>query len=139
MSSNFEHIIHLKASTEQIASVRNFVGLHAANAGFSTEDIDHIRLAVDEAFTNVVKHAYNYDETKYVQIKVEFKQEEFLITISDEGRSFNQEAYSEPNIKERIKLRKRGGVGVYLIHKLMDKVEYRKHGIQNEIVMSKKL
>ena len=139
MSINKEHSILVSASTEQIADVRNFVGKHANQAGFTPEDVDDIRLAVDEAYTNVIKHAYNFDTSKLVNIKVQFNGQEFLITIADEGRSFNPNTYTEPNIKERIMLRKRGGVGVYLIHKLMDRVEYRKQGIQNEIVMSKKL
>ncbi|HAC16873.1 MAG TPA: ATP-binding protein [Bacteroidetes bacterium] len=139
MSINKEHSILVSASTEQIADVRNFVGKHANQAGFTPEDVDDIRLAVDEAYTNVIKHAYNFDPSKLVNIKVQFNGQEFLITIADEGRSFNPDTYTEPNIKERIMLRKRGGVGVYLIHKLMDRVEYRKQGIQNEIVMSKKL
>ena len=134
-----EHSILVTASTDQISDVRNFVAKHASTAGFQNEDVDAIRLAVDEAYTNVIKHAYNFDNTKLVNIKVELSGHEFLITISDEGRSFNPDNYSEPNVKERIMLRKRGGVGVYLIHKLMDRVEYRKQGIQNEIVMSKKL
>jgi serine/threonine-protein kinase RsbW len=134
-----EHSILVTASTDQIADVRNFVAKHASNAGFCSEDVDDIRLAVDEAYTNVIKHAYNFDSSKLVTIRVGFNGQEFLITIADEGRSFNPDTYSEPNIKERIMLRKRGGVGVYLIHKLMDRVEYRKQGIQNEIVMSKKL
>lgn len=139
MSINKEHSILVSASTEQIADVRNFVGKHANQAGFTPEDVDDIRLAVDEAYTNVIKHAYNFDPSKLVNIKVQFNGQEFLITLADEGRSFNPDTYTEPNIKERIMLRKRGGVGVYLIHKLMDRVEYRKQGIQNEIVMSKKL
>jgi len=140
VSTKNEHIILVSASTDRIADVRNFVGKHAAAAGFSSEDVDDIRLAVDEAYTNVIKHAYNFDASKMVSVKVTFnKKNEFLITIADEGRSFNPDSYTEPNIKERIMLRKRGGVGVFLIHKLMDRVEYRKHGIQNEIVMSKKL
>lgn len=139
MATLNEHSILVSASTDQIAAVRNFVANHAANAGFTRDDVDDIRLAVDEAYTNVIKHAYNFDASKLVNIKVSYNEKEFLITIADEGRSFNPDTYREPNIKERIMLRKRGGVGVFLIHKLMDHVEYRKHGLQNEIVMSKRL
>jgi serine/threonine-protein kinase RsbW len=59
--------------------------------------------------------------------------------IGDHGRRYDPETYQEPNIEERIKLRKRGGVGVYLIQRLMDHVEYRQNGSLNEIVMTKKI
>jgi serine/threonine-protein kinase RsbW len=134
-----QHSIRVQASTDQIADVRNFVGHHAAAYGFNEEDTHSIKLAVDEAYTNVIKHAYNFDASKSVRIKIDANDSEFLITLIDDGQSFDSDTYTEPNIPERIMLRKRGGVGVYLIHKLMDRVEYRKDGIHNEILMSKKL
>lgn len=138
MSSTQEHSLLVNASTDKISVVRDFVARHASGFGFPEEDVDEIRLAVDEACTNVIKHAYNFDASKTIQIKCSCSDDEFLIILSDEGNSFNPDTYTEPNIRERIKLRKRGGVGVYLIHKLMDHVEYRKQGDQNEIVMTKK-
>jgi serine/threonine-protein kinase RsbW len=49
------------------------------------------------------------------------------------------EAYNEPDIKERIKNKQRGGMGVYLIRKLMDNVQYNRSGRMNEIRMIKHL
>ncbi|MCC5926918.1 MAG: ATP-binding protein [Bacteroidetes bacterium] len=128
----------VSASTSQIAEVRDFVGHHAEAYGFSAEDVHDIKLAVDEAYTNVIKHAYKFDDTKKVQVKILTGEKEFTISLSDEGVAFDPSAYTEPNVAERIMLRKRGGVGVYLIHKLMDHVEYRNEGTHNEILMSKK-
>lgn len=129
----------VRASTEQIADVREFVGKHAEAYGFSDEDVHDIKLAVDEAYTNVIKHAYNFDASKMVSLSISARKDEFLITISDEGMAFDPDKYREPNIEERIMLRKRGGVGVYLIHQLMDRVEYRKEGSHNQILLTKKL
>lgn len=128
----------VRATTENIAHVRNFVANHANDCGFTLEDTDSIRLAVDEAYTNVIKHAYDFDDSKMVTVKVMCDSDGFHIVISDHGRSYDPGLYKEPNIEERIKLRKRGGVGVFLIQKLMDQVEYRKVGTLNEIVMTKK-
>ncbi|MCH8495252.1 MAG: ATP-binding protein [Balneolales bacterium] len=138
MPSPKQHTIIVCASTERISDVREFVAKHATNFGFSDEDVHDIRLAVDEAYTNVVKHAYHYDNSKKVEVTVKTFRNEFLVSISDEGTAFDFASYKEPNIEERIMLRKRGGVGVYLIRKLMDRVEYRTSGRQNEILMSKK-
>lgn len=138
MATSTRHSITVSASTSQIADVRNFVAHHAETYGFSQEDVHDIKLAVDEAYTNVIKHAYNFDATKNVQVKILTKGNEFTISLADEGTAFDPSSYKEPDIPQRIMLRKRGGVGVYLIHKLMDRVEYRNDGVQNEILMSKK-
>ncbi|MEN9838559.1 MAG: hypothetical protein RL177_38 [Bacteroidota bacterium] len=139
MSTTKEKSLLVHATTENISHVRNFVALHAGECGFSVEETDEIRLAVDEAYTNIIKHAYRFDESQTVTIKVTCDGDQFMVVIGDHGSRYNPETYQEPNIEERIKLRKRGGVGVYLIQKLMDHVEYRQNGSLNEIVMTKKI
>lgn len=133
-----EQSISVPASTAYISAVRDFVGLYANQFGFNDREVDEIRLAVDEAFTNVIKHAYQYDENQRVLISIGALNDEFWVSITDQGRSFNPEQYSEPDIKERIRLKKRGGVGVYLIRRLMDAVEYNNMGGSNEIRMTKR-
>ncbi len=133
-----EQSISVPASTAYISAVRDFVGLYANQFGFNDHEVDEIRLAVDEAYTNVIKHAYQYDENQRVLISIGALSDEFWISITDQGRAFNPELYSEPDIKERIRLKKRGGVGVYLIRKLMDAVEYSNMGGTNEIKMTKR-
>lgn len=139
MSSTHEHSLLVQATTENISSVRNFVAQYAHECGFDTQATDQIRLAVDEAFTNVVKHAYQFDDTQSVMVRVEYGNRTFKVVISDQGLQFNPGQVREPDIGERIRLRKRGGVGVYLIHKLMDEVKYVRRGNYNEIVMTKRL
>jgi serine/threonine-protein kinase RsbW len=129
--------LSIPASTAYLATVRDFVGTHAANFGFKESDIDAIRLAVDEACTNVIKHAYEYDDSRHVAVYIGTNNSQFWVSIMDRGRTFDYEMYIEPDIKERIKLKKRGGVGVYLIRQLMDEVEYSHSDGVNEIRMIK--
>lgn len=139
MSKTSDHILTVNASTENLSVVRDFVALEASKHGFGDTDIHNIRLAVDEAFTNIVKHAYNYDESKKISLKTGMSDSQFWISISDKGQPYDPTEYAEPNIRQRIKEGKRGGVGVYLIKKLMDNVEYTTIGNTNEIRMIKHL
>ena len=133
-----EQSISVPASTAYLSAVRDFVGLYAHQFGFSEQVVDEIRLAVDEAYTNVIKHAYKYDEEERVLISIGAGDDLFWVSIADQGRTFDQEHYTEPDIEERIRTRKRGGVGVYLMRKLMDTVEYSHVGGTNEIKMTKR-
>lgn len=125
------------ASTEYLTKVRDFVAGHARDFGFSNEEIEDIRLAVDEAFTNVVKHAYRFDSSKNVKITLGTHNNEFWISLRDHGKSFNPKSYHEPDLVESIKKKRRGGIGIFLIKKIMDGVEYRRMGSSNEILMKK--
>lgn len=128
----------VQASTEHLAEVRDFVAKHASEFGFKQQEVADIRLAVDEAYTNIIKHSYKNDDQKYVDIRLEYNRDEFWISLLDTGESFDPTTYSEPDVGQKIKEKKRGGVGVFLIKKLMDDVEYSNEGSTNEIRMVKK-
>jgi serine/threonine-protein kinase RsbW len=94
--------------------------------------------SVDEAFTNIIEHAYRNDEKQSVKITLGQNGQTFWISLFDSGESFSLTDYKKPDVEKKIKQKKRGGVGVYLIKKLMDDVEYLHEGPQNEIRMIKK-
>lgn len=128
----------VRASTEHLSDVRNFVARHASECGFKKQDIADIRLAVDEAYTNIIEHAYNHDDSKSVEIELGYNKNELWVSLLDTGDTFDLSEYTDPDVRKKIKQRKRGGVGVYLIKKLMDSVEYLKEGSINEIRLVKK-
>ncbi len=130
--------ISVPASTEHLSEVRNFVANHAAECGFSEQEIADIRLAVDEAYTNIIKHAYKNDRQKAVDIELGCDQSELWIALLDTGNAFDPNNYKKPDIREKIKRKKRGGVGVYLIRELMDEVEYQTDESTNTIRMTKR-
>lgn len=132
------HSISVQASTEHLAEVRNFVAKYASEFGFKKQDVADIRLAVDEAYTNIIKHAYKNDKHKSVDIELGYNSNEFWVSLLDTGNAFDPTNYSKPDVRKKIKEKKRGGVGVYLIRKLMDDVEYKTKGSVNEIRMTKK-
>lgn len=138
MSKPTTYSISVQASTEHLAEVRDFVATHASEFGFTKKDVDDIRLAVDEAYTNIIKHAYKNDGDQSVEIELGYNSNTFWISLLDTGDTFDPETYSKPDVRRKIKEKKRGGVGVYLIRKLMDDVEYNTKGSVNEIRMTKK-
>lgn len=137
--SNNIYSLSVEASTSQLAKVRDFVAEHAERLGLPEKEIGNIRLAVDEAYTNIIKHAYKNIPARPVEIELGSDNSQLWISIKDEGEGFDEEAYNEPDLKERIKNKQRGGMGVYLIRKLMDNVQYNRSGHMNEIRMIKHL
>lgn len=135
--STTTYSISVQASTEHLAEVRNFVAKHAKEFGFDKQEVADIRLAVDEAYTNIIKHAYKHDNKKTVDIELGYNGNIFWVSLLDTGDAFDPSKYSKPDVRQKIREKKRGGVGVYLIRKLMDNVEYHTEGSINEIRMTK--
>lgn len=129
--------IKIPASTENLSEVREFVSKHARDHGFSNQNISDIKLAVDEACTNIIKHAYKFDKSKVVTIELEFEHQQVIVMLTDQGVGFNPNSYEKPNLPEQIKKKKRGGMGIHLMKNLMDKVTYENINGKNILYMSK--
>lgn len=131
------HTLAIPSSTRYLEDVRNFVVMHAQEADFPDTAVEQFKIAVDEACTNVIEHAYGGQADHEVDIAIIIDADRFTVRIRDEGLPFDQSGYQEPNLLEIAKKRKAGGLGVHIIRRLMDRVEYRTRGQVNEIRMTK--
>ena len=130
----------VKSTTDNLSQIRDFTKEAAMQCGFSEDVTGKIVLAVDEACTNIIKHAYKYSPQGNIIISVKFADSKFEISITDEGIHFNPESVPEPDIKEYYKQKKIGGLGMYLIKRLMDEVKYSTlTGNKNQVVLIKYL
>ncbi len=122
-----------KSTTSALAGVREFVNERALSFGFGDKEVSEITLAVDEACTNVIKHAYKGNPDTEFEVKILASGAEFQIVVRDWGASFKPEEVPVPNIKDRFKKHKAGGLGIFLMRKLMDTVEYQGKDASNEV------
>ncbi len=134
--------LKLPCDSENLDLIREFVGKIAASMGFEDEDVHKIELAVDEASTNVIKHAYKGVNlnNKSLLIEVFTYPDRLEINVTDRGQGFDPGKIKDPDLKENLKKMKRGGLGLYLIKTLMDQVTYNiKPGVKNQVKMVKYL
>lgn len=94
-----------------------------------------IRLCVEETVRNAVEHGSPQGEESDIKISYTVKGGKFVFVVEDEGSGFDPMKVPDPTKKENIM--KTGGRGVYLVRRLMDKVEFNKKG--NRITLIKKL
>lgn len=127
--------------TANLAEIRAFVRERAAVLGFSVEELYHIELAVDEACANVMEHAYPpgmADPGLHLCVQVEY--DRFTVVIADRGVAFDPHMIASPDMSEYMAEYKVGGLGIYLMRSLMDKVDYDiQPGIKNEVRLTKYL
>jgi serine/threonine-protein kinase RsbW len=130
----------IRSRTEQLIAVREFVSDAARDFGFNDGEISKIALAVDEACTNIIKHGYKSNASKSLTITINPGSAAFEIVITDTGARFDPDDVETPDMKEYLAHYRKGGLGVYLMKTLMDKVEYRSSpGAKNEVRLIKYL
>lgn len=125
METKEKYILQVKSKTENLAKVRDFIREIGSNERISSEITDKLVLAVDEACTNIMRHAYNHRNDQDIILKVEVKQGKVVVTITDFGEGFDPQTVPDPDMPTYMKQRRVGGLGLHLIRALMDKVEYQ--------------
>ena len=112
------------ARFEYLDEIRGYVGQKARAAGFSNKEVYSIQLAADEAVSNVIEHAYAGFSDASFELTCIFEDDRIIITLLDHGKSFDLTKVVKPDLKADLTRRKIGGLGIYLMRKLMDEVRY---------------
>jgi anti-anti-sigma factor len=128
----------LDASLDALAAISDFVVEQARAAGLDEHAVWEVQLAVDEAATNVIQHSYAKLEGQ-MTISTNDAESAFEIVICDRGKPFNPNDVPEPDLVSPLEERKTGGLGLYLMRKLMDRVEFRFENGENILTMAKRL
>lgn len=132
--------LRVKSKTENLSEIRDFVSSNARAAGILEATVENIILAVDEACTNIIKHAYKLSPEGEIIIKINYDDEKFTVTIIDYGKSFEPERVPLPDLQKYYREHRVGGLGMYLMKSLMDDVHYKSvPGKYNQVVLTKKL
>ena len=132
--------LEIMSRTENLAHIREFINSAAAEIGLSKETIDNIILAVDEACTNIIKHAYKYFPDGKIILNLKTDKKTFTIEIIDYGKSFDPGLIPNPDLLKYYDEKRVGGLGMYLMKKLMDEVKYTSvPGKFNQVSLSKNI
>lgn len=133
--TEFDHIeMKLPAKSDYVSVARLTVSGIANRMGFDYEAIEDLKVAISEATTNVVNHAYDVREKGEMLIGFSVYSDRIEVMVSDRGESFNVDEVKKglgpiDNAKKTDELRE-GGYGLFLINALMDKVEVNnKNGV----------
>lgn len=112
------------ADTAVLAKIGELTAETSRCAGFNDREINDIQLAVDEACTNTIIHGLNQDPANRFQLIFQWRKGEIEILICESGHPFDITRIKPPNVNVSLENRAIGGLGIYFIRKLMDKLEY---------------
>jgi anti-sigma regulatory factor (Ser/Thr protein kinase) len=116
--------VQFPAKFEYLDEIRDFVGEIARKGGFGNKDVYNIQLATDEAASNIIEHAYEGVSNGVLELICGFKDAAIVIVLVDHGEPFDPSEVPMPDLKADLSERKIGGLGIFLMRKLMDEVRY---------------
>lgn len=116
--------VQFAAKFEFLDEIREFVGDVARKNGFTDKEVYNIQLATDEAASNIVEHAYEGVSDGLLEISCGYRSNAITIILVDHGEPFDPSDVPAPDLKADLSDRKIGGLGLFLMRKLMDEVHY---------------
>ena len=108
------------------------------SAGFSSEQIPDMQLAIEEAITNTICYGYN-GGTGSISIHFDVGPDHMVVVITDNAPAFDPLSVPDPDISSSLEERRTGGLGIYLIRRVTDAVEYRYDQGKNILTLTKKM
>ncbi len=131
--------VKFAAKFEKLYDIREFVGKIARKGGFSDKDVYNIQLATDEAASNIIEHAYRNMPGKTLELSCDMQGDVITVILTDYGESFDPSEVPVPDLKADLSDRKIGGLGIFLMRKLMDDIRYQPGpGKSNVLTMTKR-
>jgi anti-sigma regulatory factor (Ser/Thr protein kinase) len=107
-------------------------------AGFDEAMAGRLSLAVDEAATNVIEHAYGGAGDRDFEVRLEDRGAEFRVEVVDTGVMVDPRSFPSVDLERYRAERRKGGLGVHLMEKIMDSVTFRRTARRNVCVLVKR-
>jgi len=134
------HTLSRAAQIEMLSEMRGFVEAAARHCGLSAENTFAFKLAAEEICTNIIQYGYEDHHVATLVLSFSVEGNQARLIIQDDGKHFSPDKAKKPDIDGDWKDREVGGLGIYLVKEIMDKVTYNRNEEDgNTLIMEKKL
>ena len=131
--------LRIKNDIHELSMMNQFLEEAGEELGLSTAFMMSLNLVMEEAVSNIIFYAYKGDVEDAVDISLVREGGELIVTLIDHGISFDPTLRKAPDITLSAEDRPIGGLGIFLIKKIMDEVSYQRVDERNVFIMKKKI
>jgi anti-sigma regulatory factor (Ser/Thr protein kinase) len=135
MSQRFQ--ITRAAELESLQVFRDFISDCCARHNIPGGTVIDLKLAVDEACTNIITHGYKGMDPGSIILSFRIEPGRILIQITDFGHVFEPAEAPRPDVEAALDDRPLGGLGLYLIYQTMDNIDYHSSDDGNTLTFTK--
>ncbi|UCE06561.1 MAG: SpoIIE family protein phosphatase, partial [bacterium] len=128
--------IKVPAHIDYLGDLRNFVTKAGRKHNFPATVVNAFKLCIDEAATNIIKHAYR-DWEGMITMRVIVKKNSMSVVLIDQGKYFDPSRVADPDLNRYVDIGKKGGLGIFIMRKLLDEIDYHHTEEGNELRLTK--
>jgi serine/threonine-protein kinase RsbW len=132
--------LRIACSRSHLQQVRDFVRTYLSNRQLPEVAINQVVLAIDEVVANFIIHANGENENQFLDLILDFVNHDLNVEIADHSNTiFLPAPHQNPDLNDYIRQGRKGGMGMTLVNRLMDKVEFFTRGNHTVCHLSKHL
>ncbi len=122
-----EYKYKVSCSKSKLGEVREFLQKILSENSIPEVTVNSLVLAVDEVCANLIIHSHNCNPDEHIELKVQVDRPNGItFFITDKGEGFNINEYKEPLISDIVQQKRKGGIGLMLVKRIMDEIEFTK-------------
>ena len=125
------------AELESLSVFREFISDCCAKFNIPDGTVFDLKLAVDEACTNIIEHGYKGMDPGSIILSFRIESDRILVQITDFGHIFEPADAPKPDVEAALEDRELGGLGLYLIYQTMDNIDYQASDDGNTLTFTK--
>lgn len=134
-----KHEIKLNCDKSRLVDLRAFLNKVLAKTTLTEITKNQVILAVDEVCSNLIIHSHACNPSEQIALEVTNSGDQLVFEIKDHGEGFNIVEYKQPELNAVKKERRKGGLGIMLVRKIMDNIEFESSGNQNTCRLIKQI
>jgi anti-sigma regulatory factor (Ser/Thr protein kinase) len=129
----------IPSQTRYLNLVTNLAKRASMAVGLDDSAAAKVSIAVDEAVTNIILHAYKDDPNQVVEIELRFVSGSLEVHLFHTGHGLRNDQISLPDPNEYVRHPRKGGLGLLLMSRFMDEVRFQENDNRSECCMIKRL
>jgi serine/threonine-protein kinase RsbW len=126
-----KYCINIACQTSALSDLRAFLKISLQHFSLSDMDRHQLTLAVEEVCANLIIHSHRCNPKNKINLEIRNNPEKLIFEISDQGEAFNILDYEVPDLKKVMLEKRKGGLGIILVKKIMDEIEFESNNGTN--------
>ena len=132
-----ELLLQLSNNRSEIRNLSNRFDIFAKDNKLANKVIHDVQLALDEVVTNIVEYGYDDDDEHLIDIKFILNEQSLKIIIIDDAKPYNILDKKDPDTSQSLDEKPIGGLGIYLVKRLMTNIDYDYRDGKNHLLLTK--
>jgi serine/threonine-protein kinase RsbW len=134
-----DNVFVIECRNQNLSKLRHYINNVLEQIPVDENISFQLVMAIDELCANIIEHSKTNKVDGFIKIELTKKNSCIVVKIIDEGESFNPTQYEPSNVRDLAKNKATGGLGLAIVNKFIDKIEYSVHNTLNICTLYKNL